>query len=135
MDSLTLTIIGGVVAGVIILFLEYGYFQKKKGNSNISSLEENAAQVKPNFLKNHTEIQSIRTNDESKYNLPWTEAIAEAIESFRILHVGRKVELARTVVKDKRAYLEIWVWNATKLTSYDLTIDKSGEILEISQNI
>jgi hypothetical protein len=129
------TVIVGLTVGVIILIIEYRYFQRKR-------------QAKDEMLVTSTE-QRLLTNDSSQEPdeerqalieqtvsnpLPWPEAINLAVKSFSGLHPNCQVEIHKTNIRDSIAYLEIYVWNRDlNLTAYNLRVRKDGEIIDINQ--
>lgn len=107
MDSLTLTIIGGVVVVVIGLFIEYGYFQKRK----------------------HRGVEEVSSR-EGESNQAWPDAINKAIESFSKVHPNARVVIKTMKVVRHSAFITVYVFSgATRI--YTLTVDRSGDILEV----
>jgi hypothetical protein len=117
MDSTTwiLTTIGGILVGVVILFLEYRYFKSRRGMNDLSSSEN------------------------GEINKSWTMAVDTAIESLKISYpssevrmIKRKVE--KGIIRDSKAILcvEIKELHSAKKGFYMyIETDKSGDLIKV----
>ena len=139
--GLTLTIIGGIIVGVVVLFIEYGYFKKRKSNSpehSGSSITEGTTKA-PSTNPSNVQ-QPLVKNEEQNGALPWPNAINKAIETFRTLHQGKSIKIVSTDANVTTASLFIAVYESSssrRLHSakfFSLVVDKTGEILSIKQS-
>jgi hypothetical protein len=135
MDSLTVTIVGGVVVVVIGLFIEYGIFQKRKKNIGENLSLNSDTQINPQLTDNTRPLLS-DVSSKSTGDLPWPKAINKAVAEFSSLHTGKRVEVHSTDAGANSASLFIVVHGSSQATTkyYSLIVNKSGEIVSITQS-
>jgi hypothetical protein len=135
MDSLTVTIVGGVVVVVIGLFIEYGIIQRRKKIREENLSLHNDAQVKPQ-LNDNSRISLPEVSGTTATDLPWPKAINKAVDEFRSLHKGKTVEVVSTNADGRFAMLLVAVYQSgySGRKYYSLAVNKLGEILSITQS-
>lgn len=127
MDSATgwvLGVFGALIGGVILLFIEYNYFQKKKHDDGVQK-------------------------DGGAGGILWKDAITRAVQDFGTSHVNSAIKISGwSVVKD-RAQVRVSLIakppankssrvpsfqefrRFRRPTHYTLVVDRAGDILEI----
>lgn len=137
MDILV-TILGGIAVGLVILVVEYRYFQRRRAASDALPASETDHPELPSTAPEPLRDTPAESTDEAASGLPWPEAINKALESFSAMHPNKEVELLRTDAGARNADLLIIVWEGEgrwrTSTGYSIRIDKAGEILTIRQN-
>lgn len=129
MDSLTITIVGGVVVVIIGLFIEYGIIQKRKQHRerNLLPQSENQDTLLP--LDNNAKILP-SPSVVPGMDLPWPDAVNKAVDSFRKIHPRDRVVIKIMNIVKGWAIVTVWVFSAVTRT-YALKIDRSGDIVEV----
>lgn len=123
MDSATgwvLGILGALVGGVILLYIEYGYFQKR---SQVAELQRPG-----------NDVGSL-----------WKDAINRAVKDFSTNHPDSTVKISSWTVTDDKARVHLFIKKkplAPRLAGrfprrsipYTLVVDRAGDILEIKHS-
>jgi hypothetical protein len=110
-----LTIGGGIIVGLVVLIIEYGYFKNRRddrpneetfGGNNISQL--------------------------------WSKAIDNALQSFSKNYPNSELKIVEMRIKrgllKKRALVAIRVERLGDTNFFYLEVDKSGDVLRIASN-
>jgi uncharacterized membrane-anchored protein len=107
--ALIATLLGGVVVGVIVLYIEYRYFQRKKPAENTTEIIQ------------HKDVSPL-----------WVDAVNSAVATL-CKREGVKLEAIPTMkIENNLALVTVRTWANGGWRFYDLKIDKNSDILEIN---
>lgn len=135
-DPWIVAVCGGVVAGIVLLFIEYNYFQRKR-----RAQVHNQGQSR--------DKDSRRRDQESIPASSWDDAKRNAIASFKVMldsydwmwvtpkvvNVSARGETAVLDVEigPRGDWISSGILEAAVFATYHLTINKTGDILEMKR--
>lgn len=129
-------IISALIVGIIILFIEYNYFQKRKLKVEQKMLlpEEKKIIAPIPSEKEPAPERIVSPSKGSKIEMSWPNAINAAVDSFSTLHPRGYVVVVSTQANATTAELYIAVHDTYGSSKFfSVVIDKTGEILSIKQ--
>ena len=65
MEALLITIVGGIISGIILLLIEYSYFQKERGTRTAKKFKTNE-----NLVRNYEPLQEVSNSTSQDYSFP-----------------------------------------------------------------
>jgi hypothetical protein len=114
-NTIILTVGGGLIVGVVVLFIEYGYFQNRKKQHPATATAQPGTAITPTGILNQR----------------WIDVIHTSAKSFCDNQGVRLQNIEKMKVENDKAYVVVRAWTGASFRHFNLVMDKAGDILEV----